>query len=264
MPYFANYNLKSVKVKYTSGESGEYTFTLSYNGTPHYIITTPEDVPDGWVWEDHSATIYRTSELESDQNFTLVFESREYDDGFFRGGDDVGKTERSFGINDNGIHTISLTDGAANQVEFLVEIAIHTPYPSFGSTVLPPEDTVPSLRGVRLYEDWKYNLESSSRLADRFLLGGVRSQNFDVGEYDLPYDEEFIFNGRFPFPVLQLGVRPDSVSSLKVGTGYYVELYDQLGQRGEMKSISENTPIMPDGWNDRVKSIRVSKIPVPR
>jgi hypothetical protein len=260
MTYFANFSLESVTVQYTSGEDGEYTFKLLYNDQTYYIINTPQDVADGTIWLDTSAVIYRTSDLSNNQSFKIGLESREYD-GDFRLGDGVGKVEKFFGINDKGLHIVPLDDDEGNKVEFHVHIDIFV-YPPFGD-VPPPtkKETDPSLRGIRVYEDWKYNAESNRSLQG---LLRVRSQNFEAGDYNLPYEPEFISSGRFPFPVKALGVRPDSISSLKVGTDFYIELYDQLGQQGNMITLSENTPIMPNGWNDRVKSIRVRQIPVPR
>jgi hypothetical protein len=256
MTYFAYFSLESVTVKYTSGEDGEYTFQLLYNDRTYYVINTPQDVADETIWVDTSAVIHRTSDLADNQSFKLVLESREYDDSF-RLGDGVGKVEKFFGINDKGLHIVPLEDDEGNKVEFHVRISISV-YPLFGD-VPPPtnKETDPSLRGIRVYEDWKYNAESDTSLSP---LTRVRSQNFEAGDYDLPYEPEFISSGRFPFPAIVLGVRRDSISSLKVGTNFYVELYDQLGQQGNMITISENTPIMPNGWNDRVKSIRVGQI----
>jgi hypothetical protein len=195
--------------------------------------------------------IYTLPKLEDDQKFNLTFYSQE-DDGGFRFGDDIGSVEKSFGINDKGIHNIALQDDGDNEVEFRIRVET---WPEIVITLPKIPDTVPSLRGIRVYEDWKYNVGSG------FIPALV--QNFDAGDYDLPYEPEFSMGGRFPFPVRVIGVQPDSISSLKIGNGYYVELYDQLGQKGTMIKVSENTPIMPDGWNDRVKSIGVRKIESP-
>jgi hypothetical protein len=246
MTYFANFGLESVKVKYTSDEDGEYTFQLSYANEVYDTINTPQDVADGSVWPNVGIPglikLALTSELEDNEKFNLVFESREYDDGF-RFGDDIGRVEKSFGISDAGSHTIPLTDDGGNEIEFRISISI--------IKVPRPKDTVPSLRGIRVYEYQKYN-------ASLVVPGLI--QNFGVGYYDLPYEPEFLVGGRFPFPVRVIGIQPDSISSLKIGSSYYVKLYDQIGQKGNMIEILENTPIMPDGWNDRVKSIEVGEI----
>lgn len=245
MAYNATFKLESVKVNYTSAEDGEYTFRLYYDNRLVFVINTPEDVEDGSIWRDTSSAHHTTSDLKDDQFFKLVFESQEYDE--FRGGDDIGRVERLFGINNKGNFTIPLEDDGDNTVEFNISISIQ-PVPVLAPPP-PPKDTVRSLRGIRAYENRKYNANSG-------IIPGI-TQNFDVGSYDLPYRPVIMVGGRFPFPVQVIGIQPDSISSLKIGTNYFVDLYDQFGQKGEVIRIDENTPIMPPGWDNRVKSIGV-------
>ncbi|MBK8444381.1 MAG: hypothetical protein IPL35_13635 [Sphingobacteriales bacterium] len=107
-----------------------------------------------------------------------------------------------------------------------------------------------------LYEDWHYNKEAVQPVN---IFHRVRSQRFDVGDYDLPYEPPFRTGGRWGTYGRVLGVRPNTISSLKVGTGYYIKLYYEFGQKGDPITLNENTPEIQSDWNDRVKSIRVEK-----
>jgi hypothetical protein len=133
------------------------------------------------------------------------------------------------------------------------------PIPSFGEVVPDRPAKTPNLRGVIVYEDWKFNAESNTLRT--LFLGNVRSQHFDVGTYDLPFDPAW--DPSNPSPRLVFAVRPTMVSSIKVGTGYYATIYDGPSGTGNALEINQNLDILKPEWNDRAMSLMVSKVPIP-
>jgi hypothetical protein len=255
MAYHMNISLKEVLVVYTDGENrGEYKFLLTANGQPtHEIITGDDTAWDGSVWTNvgylNPPSLFPSYTFDDDnQKVRLKMESWESDGGF-RFGDGYGFVEADVGFRDNGIVYRDIHDDDGNHVQFRVSV---TTWP-----VAPTPETVPNLNGVILYEDWKYNVDSPRGS----ILTRPRAQRFEPGEYNLPYQTPFNINGR---PGLRLGVRPNSVSSLKIGSGYYLELFDEKDWTGQSITVNENKWVMPDGWNDRVKSFRVLLYPLPR
>lgn len=74
-------------------------------------------------------------------------------------------------------------------------------------------------------------------------------QGFDLDLLEGEYASEWL--GLF-------GIGANQISSFKVSKGYKVTLYSEDGQQGDSISyIAEDIQSMPDGWNDRVRSIKV-------
>jgi|GEM_PF-3133015 len=74
-------------------------------------------------------------------------------------------------------------------------------------------------------------------------------QGFDLDLLEGEYASEWL--GLF-------GIGVNQISSFKVSKGYKVTLYSDDGQQGESISyIAKDIQSMPDGWNDRVQSIKV-------
>lgn len=125
--------------------------------------------------------------------------------------------------------------------------------PGFG-THTTPSGKEPGLEGVVMYEDFKFNTQSN-----QIGLKPISQQFKNEGTYNLPYDPST--NLRF----INLNiVRPNSISSIKVGEGYYCELYDQLNGKGNRLEVNRNMDILPTNWNDKALSIVVSKTGVPK
>jgi hypothetical protein len=135
-----------------------------------------------------------------------------------------------------------------------------------------PLDVDPNIKGVTVFVDWKFNQDSP-----RFRPFESRSQTFAVGEFNLPFNEpiDWIGGRRFFRP----GIQPFSISSIKVGKGFYVELFDQSNFLGDPLIIVESCQdirlLNPNryksaevqrakSWNDRTVSLRVKEIPGPR
>lgn len=152
-------------------------------------------------------------------------------------------------------------------------IVVEPVFPSFGSQP-PPLDTDPNLTGVLVFEDWKYNQTSDRSLG---IFARARSQKFDVGEYPILPNESALTLRRGT--ILRLGVRSNMISSLRIGTGYYIELYEKQNFAGEMLTIRESTDDIrvlrkehysatevneAKNWNDRTMSLKVMKYPLIR
>lgn len=74
-------------------------------------------------------------------------------------------------------------------------------------------------------------------------------QGFDLDLLEGEYASEWL--GLF-------GIGANQISSFKVSKGYKVTLYSEDGQQGDSISyIAEDIQSMPDGWNDKVQSIKV-------
>ncbi len=127
--------------------------------------------------------------------------------------------------------------------------------PGFGDH-FQPSGKEPGLKGVKVYEDWKYNRESLQSLGP---FSRARSQQFDEGVYNLPYEPDL--PGR-RFGRL-LGVRPNAISSIKVGEGYFCELFDGPDQTGSRLEVAGNAEVLPPAWNDKAVCLVVSKTGVP-
>jgi hypothetical protein len=259
MNYNAYFSLESVKVIRSDGEDGEYSFRIYYKNQLYDIINTPDDVNDGSEWRPNAVS-YAAGSFNSSERFILKLESIEYDGGF-RLGDGVATVEKTFGINDKGLHKVYMKDSDNNEVEFRISIFIQVIHPGLGGTVPPPLKTEAGLLGVMLFEDYEFNKNVQPTFD---LLHKPRAQRFAVGDYDLPFEQSFRTGGRWGGFGRVLGVRPSTVSSIKIGAGYYLELYDDFGKRGQKITLNENTPVMPVNWNDKVKSISVNEIPRPR
>ncbi|MGG9961011.1 hypothetical protein [Ferruginibacter sp. SUN106] len=257
MAYKAYFSLDSVKVIRSDGEDGEYSFRLYYENNLYSIINTPENVADGSIWRG-AFVAYQTKPLALTDKFKLKLESIEYDGGL-RFGNGYAMTEKEFDINSKGIHTIYMKDNDENEIEFRVAISINVDS-AFGD-IVTTQNTENNLIGAMIYEDWHYNKESDSTLP---LFAKARSQHLAAGEYDLPYEPDIRTGGRWGSFGKVLGVRPDTISSLKIGNGYYVELFDMVGRTGNSITLSENTPEIPASWNDKAKSIIVTLRQQPR
>ncbi|MBK8444380.1 MAG: hypothetical protein IPL35_13630 [Sphingobacteriales bacterium] len=122
MAYKAFFSLDSVKVIRSDGEDGEYSFHLYYNNTLYSIVNTPDDAEDGSEWRP-PAVAYQIGPFSDTDKFTLKLESTEYD-GRFRFGDGKAVVEKSFDINDNGLHRVYIKDDDGNEVEFRITISI--------------------------------------------------------------------------------------------------------------------------------------------
>lgn len=160
--------------------------------------------------------------------------------------------------------------GGAGDWEIHGEISIKG-IPNFAdpppSTVL---ETTPNLKGVEVFEDWKYNTETIQP-TNRLLR--VRKEKFGLGSWDLlgfivstiPSMVDPITGRIIPPRTIQLpSVRPKTISSVKVGEGYIAVLYDRsLAEKAQAKSITlkQNTSIMPPEWNDRAMSLEVLTTP---
>lgn len=259
MSYNAFFSLDSVKVIRSDGEDGEYSFRVYYKNTLYSIVNTPDNVEDGSEWRPN-AVAYQIGPFADNENFTLKLESTEHDGGF-RFGDGNATIEKKFSINEGGLHRVYMKDDDDNEVEFRIMISIQYINGGIGGNQQPPLNTESNLLGVMLYEDWHYNKEVVQPVS---IFDRIRSQRIDVGDYDLPYEPSFSTGGRWGAIGRVLGVRPNTISSLKVGTDYYIELYDGFGQKGNKIALNENTPEMPSSWNDKVKSISIKKRQQPR
>jgi hypothetical protein len=143
-------------------------------------------------------------------------------------------------------------------------IVVEPVYP-FGEQPAPL-DTQANLNGVLVFEDWRFNQESDRSLG---IFDRVRSQQFDSGDYNLPYEPSIFVRDN---PVHVFGVRPKTISSIKVGSGYYVEIFDEENFKGNMLTIVESTSDIrvlrkehynvtsveqAKIWNDRAMSLKV-------
>ncbi len=256
MSYRKSVTLKSVKVEYTSGENwGEYRFLVSLNGQPTYEISTGDDAAaDGSEWRNVQSLVPPSlfgNEIISDTDSVRVrCESWEFDGGL-RFGDGYGVVENEFRLGTAVNQSVRINDNDGNRVIFNLDVRI---------TEIPPEpEREPNLLGVRLYEDWKYNVDSPR-------TGGVferaRSQTFGVGQFNVAGGTTIPAASRPPR--MRVNVRPDRTSSVKVGVKHFVTLFSEFDQQGERLVLNANTPEMPAGWNDRVRSISVEMYPMPR
>jgi hypothetical protein len=138
--------------------------------------------------------------------------------------------------------------------------------PDFGHEVPPGPDVMVGLRGVRLFEHDNYNQGPSLGTGP---TGQKLATFFGVGLHNLQrvYETEIQrgFRGSYRQALLAMfyGVGPLQCSSLQVGQGYYVKLFDQPDGQGEHILIDSSLKQMPQNWNDRAVSIEVSKIHVP-
>ena len=78
----------------------------------------------------------------------------------------------------------------------------------------------------------------------------IMAINFGCTLYNLPHNES-------TGTEMHLGVRPDRISSVKVGAGYYIVLFDGLDQTGNQLFLTQNTAAIAPEWNDRVKSVKI-------
>lgn len=146
--------------------------------------------------------------------------------------------------------------GEAGDWEINGEVNSREIIPPFGDITIPSKKE-PNLSGVIVYEDWKFNSESVQP-SNPFLR--VRKQKFAEGTFNLPFERDFSTRGQYG---RTLGVRPNTISSIKIGEGYYCELFSDLDAKGESIEINQNTEALIPTWNDRAKSIKVSKVGVP-
>lgn len=103
------------------------------------------------------------------------------------------------------------------------------------------------LSGVILYEEPNFIVKSSPGLP---IFTKPRHQTLGIGLYNLPHNES-------AGTEMHLGVRPDSISSVKVGDGYYIVLFDDLNQTGNQLTLTQNTAAIAPEWNDRAKSVKI-------
>lgn len=103
-----------------------------------------------------------------------------------------------------------------------------------------------------LYDAADYNANVASRWRVFFV-----SQKFTEGAYNLPYPPEDHSEGQWVwFPRLKR-VGAESVSSARVGWQTELHLFDELDQKGNSIVLTADTSNMPDGWDNRAKSIQI-------
>lgn len=233
--------------------AGEIYFGLAVNSV--IVASRTRDNPYE-IDSGNSIPINQETRIEIPQNasFTVSGWVNEQDSGLSWDDDNAGEFKETY-INANPLSTIRSKRLTGDGVDVTVHWEIETVPDLFGGGEPIPPNTEPNLKGVIVYEDWKFNSESD-RTGPAILR--VRSQRFGVGEYNLAFEPEFQIGGGWG---KLMGVRPDSISSLKVGSGYYVELFDQRDWVGNKLEISENTPILQADWNDRTKSMIVRQVP---
>jgi hypothetical protein len=113
----------------------------------------------------------------------------------------------------------------------------------------PPDGTVEEgLVGVILYAG--YDRRASEGIDP---LNIMSIQRFDVGKYTLPVNLEYARNG-VPW-LTKFGLQPKSVSSVSVGKGFYLDIFDETDARATVhKNIDDLQTI---GWNNRITKIEV-------
>jgi hypothetical protein len=123
------------------------------------------------------------------------------------------------------------------------------------------EPTQPGLLGGIVFEDWHYNQDSNTQTLP---LLRPRSQFFAEGEYILPYEPELSTGGRIRGK--KLGVRPKSISSVKIGTDFAIDLYDDAGNSVTVTHDLEDIRLVSttSDWNDRAVKLLVRRKSVPR
>lgn len=124
---------------------------------------------------------------------------------------------------------------------------------------MPPPDSNPEAEGSNDPGDWL-------KIADK---DGGSNQQWKILSYVPPAtvykDADYkgfdldLLEGEYSSGWLELfGIGANQISSFKVSKGYKVTLYSEDGQQGDSISyIAEDIQSMPDGWNDRVRSIKV-------
>lgn len=124
---------------------------------------------------------------------------------------------------------------------------------------MPPPDSNPEGEGSNDPGDWL-------KIADK---DGGSNQQWKILSYVQPVtvykDADYqgfdldLLEGEYASEWLGLfGIGAKQISSFKVSKGYKVTLYSEDGQQGDSISyIAEDIQSMPDGWNDRVRSIKV-------
>ena len=124
---------------------------------------------------------------------------------------------------------------------------------------MPPPDSNPEGEGSSDPGEWL-------KIADK---DGGSNQQWKILSYVPPVtvykDADYqgfdldLLEGEYASEWLKLfGIGTNQISSFKVSKGYKVTLYSEDGQQGDSISyIAEDIQSMPDGWNDRVRSIKV-------
>ena len=124
---------------------------------------------------------------------------------------------------------------------------------------MPPPDSNPEGEGSNAPGEWL-------KIADK---DGGSNQQWKILSYVPPVtvykDADYqgfdldLLEGEYASEWLGLfGIGANQISSFKVSKGYKVTLYSDDGQQGESISyIAKDIQSMPEGWNDRVQSIKV-------
>lgn len=129
-------------------------------------------------------------------------------------------------------------------------------------------DVEPGLEGIEAFVDWRFNSDGP-----RLGLFEASSQKFGPDEYNLPVNVSLEWSrGR---DLHRRGIPPFSISSVKVGQGYCVELFDLPDFLGNKLTLVESCADIRSlnpahytsqevsaarAWNDRVASLRVKKV----
>lgn len=214
----------------------------------------------GWLVVNGDRLITRTS----DESFTISGTVKEDDDFLTGDVDNAGSFSATYsgangwwpGATPGTSKTFSHRlrgDGLDVTISYSINLVS-----SAAIVILPPlPDPVPdpnAFGGVIVYQNVNYNGSGSSNNGGMLTMP-VRSQFFPEGEYDLPHMGEVL-----PFLFLNI-IYPNSISSVKVATGYSVVFFDKpLSERASGRSllINASVPELEAEWNDKIMSFIVT------
>ena len=114
-------------------------------------------------------------------------------------------------------------------------------------------DTTKGLRGVIVYTEPNFK--------KLFASAATTSQFFGAGSYILPRPEEFIFKRYFISS--GPGVPPSSISSIRVGAGFFLRGFLDIGGTGQFIEVNQNTAALPSDWDNKINLIEVLPVLVP-
>jgi hypothetical protein len=134
-----------------------------------------------------------------------------------------------------------------------------------------------NISSLRIPSDWRVQAYSEPGFAGRYItlygssigsLGATFNETFSsimveqpvtVFSDDLYFGEYQIF-WEGPHNYTDMMVADKSISSIVVPAGFTVEAFEGENQTGASIKFTSSQPWMPEGWNERISSLRVRKI----
>ncbi len=223
-----------------------------FQGERRSYNTAVDCLPDDWNDEISSIHIRRDNNFGNYREGEVVV----YQDCYFKGQRAV-LSEGSFrnyqlGIGNDEISSIRIPIG------WTVTVYEHDNFQgqsqAYTSTIdcLPPNwnDRISSIRvsrrgGYNNYNNNNYNYSSDDQVVV-YRDCNFQSVSKGFGEGNFRADE--------------LGVGNDRMSSLKIPRGWIVTVYEDNNFGGASRVFTHTVECMPQGWNDRISSMRISRL----